>query len=284
MRSAMLTLLLGIAIVACFGLVFLGCSSDDDSTTGTQGNINDPDFIAVHNELNEFVDSTIAWFEDGLGSMSSLATDTIVDPVQYSPSGSDFVTDSASAEYVNGWHVVYLGFHSSDYTGYLQDSIQFLKSNTPQQNSTDIDQLVFKQLKNFTPVDTTVSYHSYRSDGSFTFGNLNTIQALISGTKTQVSVSKDVSGTEPTWRTITIEANLSNVAIDKTGSGWMQYCPASGTMTATITMVYQQGTATPDTTSWNLTLTFNEGLAQSTLTSGDVFWNYNAQECTTPGS
>ena len=82
MRSQKIMLLLGLAVLVGASLFLFGCS-DDETPTNSNGDFNDPEFVQAYDQLNEFVDSTLYAFSDGLGTMYTLSADTTVDPIQY---------------------------------------------------------------------------------------------------------------------------------------------------------------------------------------------------------
>ncbi len=282
MRFARAVLLLGLTVTLGTGLAFLGCS-DDSPTDSNRGNSNDPNFLAVQEQLTVVVDSTLQWFEDGVGSMLTLATDTTVDPIINSPTDPQAVTDSSSAVYTeDGWHVIYVSYHTDDYSTLVADSIQFVKGGEYQKSPTDLETLIYKRVVDFSAVDTTSIYESFTNRAEFTFDDLNTLEATINGTNTRNVTIKDVSGDETTWRTFSVETTISDIEIVRTGSRWDQTCPVSGTFEATVDMTYQENDGDPVTTDWGLSLTFNNGRATSIVTSNGLVWTYSNQECFVP--
>lgn len=282
MRSRKLMLLLGTVVVLAASLTFYGCSKDD-SPTGQVGNLNNPEFLAVHEQVSDFVDSTLAWFNDGLGSMNRLAADTVVDPILYGPTDPNAITDSASVIYTDdGWHVVYFEFHADAYSSILVDSIQFRKAGVYQQGVADLETLLYKHNWGYNSSDTTVTHTDYTGNVDYLFDNLDEQQCTVTGTTSWDAHSKFVSADSTVWRDFEIDVTYTGGRIDKTGSGWAQGCPESGTFSVDVEMTYQKDAGTPVVTVWNVTVTFNSGIAAVVATQGETTWSYSSRECWPP--
>ncbi len=284
MRTNKLVLILGVTLLAGLLVMFAGCGSDDDKSTGSTVNYNDPEFLVVQEEVDHFVDSTLSFFNNGLGNIYSLATDTLVDPIYYGPGPGDFdsTKDSASATYNNGWHVIYFSLHRTEYNAIMRDSIQFIKDGQPQQTATDLESMYYRHFWWYDHVDTMVTHTSYSGTSRCDFTGLNTQQATISGSNEMNIHSKFVSNDSTVWRDMTISATLTGITIDKTPQGWAQGCPSSGSISADFVMVYQKGTAAPDTTTWTVSITFTDGSMSAVVSHGGTTWTYDSQICTPP--
>ena len=284
MRSDKLVTIVGEILLAALVVMFFGCGSNDKST-GSTVNYNDPEFTAVRGEVDLFIDSTLEFFTNGLDNIHGLATDTsLVNPILYVPGPIDLTTDSVSATYSGGWHVVYIALNRSAFVSILRDSIQFLKNGQPQQSSSGLDDLFYKQFWTYRVNDTTVTHESFAGNADYWFSGLNTSQATISGSNVFSVYSKFVSTDSTVWQDINIDATLSGIRVKKNTSGWAQSCPNSGSIAATVEMLYQKGSAAPDTTNWTVSLTFNNGNVSSIITRGTTVWSYNEQICTPPGN
>lgn len=275
-------LILGVTLLAGLLVMFAGCGSDDKSTNSAD--YSDPEFLVVQQEIDYFIDSTLAYFTGGLGNIYGLATDTMVDPAQYGsrPPEYDYTTDTAIATYANGWHVVYFSIHRDTYSAILRDSIQFIKDGQPQQSSAGLESLNYKHFWSYEITDTTVTHRSYTGNADYAFVGLDTAQATITGTNELQVHSKYASADSTVWREINVDATLTNMKVNKTGSGWVDNCPSAGAISASIEMVYKKDSAAPDTTNWTVNLTFNNGHMFSTVTRGSDTWPYSIQLCSPP--
>ena len=73
MRSHKLfPLLLGLVIVSFFAVVWMGCSDDETAPTAgsSLGDLNDPDYLIIREQVSTFVDSTLDFIKAGFNSMS----------------------------------------------------------------------------------------------------------------------------------------------------------------------------------------------------------------------
>ena len=280
MRSHTLVLILGVALMTGLFAMVIGCGSDNRSDNPV--NYNDPEFVVIQDEVGRFVDSTLEFFANGMGTMYGLATDTVVDPVLYVPGPIDFETDSISSSYINGWHVVYIALNRNEFTSVLRDSIRFIKDGQPQQSANNIEDLLFRHFWSFNVTDTNVTHRDLVGQADYSFTDLNTTQATINGTDDWQADSKFVSTDSTVWRNITIEATVTNVKINQSVAGWVQSCPTSGTVSATIQMVYQKDDNDPVTSEWTVHITFNNGNVSTLVGRGENSWNYNTQLCTPP--
>lgn len=283
MRLGKICLVLGVTVLSGLLVALFGCGSDDKST-GDGVNYNDPEFLVVQNEVSSFVDSTLSFFTHGLGNIGTVPGDTVVDPVKYGPRPPDFdsTKDTAVATYANGWHVVYFAIHRDAYDAILRDSIQFIKDGQPQQTSSDLEELVYKHFWQYNVIDTAVTHRSYTGNTDYTFAGLNTSIATIDGANDLQVHSKYVSTDSTIWRDINFEAALTDIEVGKTGSGWAQNCPNSGSVSAAVGMVYQKDSDAPDTTNWSAYLMFNEGSMSAVVSRGSATWSYGKQLCTPP--
>jgi len=283
MRWEKVILVLGVTLLAGLLVMFAGCGSDDKSTNSAD--YSDPEFLVVQQEIDYFIDSTLEFFTNGLDNIYGLATDTMVDPVLYGsrPPEYDFNRDTAIATYADGWHVVYFSIHRDTYDKIVRDSIQFIKDGQPQQSSAGLESLNYKHFWSYEVTDTTVTHRSYTGNADYAFVGLDTAQATITGTNELQVHCKYASIDSTVWRDIDIDATLTDMKVNKTGSGWVQNCPSAGAISASIEMVYKKDSAAPDTTNWTVNLTFNNGSMFSTVTIGSALpWTYSTQLCTLP--
>lgn len=284
MRWKKVVLVLGVTLLAGLLVMFAGCGSDDKSTNSAD--YNDPEFLVVQQEIDYFIDSTLAYFTGGLGNIYGLATDTLVDPVQYGSRPPEYDStkgDTAIATYADGWHVVYFSIHRETYSAILRDSIQFIKDGQFQQSSTGLESLNYKHFWTYGVTDTTVTHRSYTGNTDYAFVGLDAEQATITGTNELQVHCKYASIDSTVWRDINIDATLTDMKVNKTGSGWIHSCPSAGAISASIEIVYKKDSAAPDTTNWTVNLTFNNGSMFSTVTIGSALpWTYSTQLCTPP--
>ncbi len=282
MRWEKVVPVLGVTLLVGMLIMFAGCGSDDKSTNSAD--YNDPEFLVVQEEIGYFVTSTLGFFTGGLDAIYGLPTDTTVDPIQYSSRPPEFDStkgDTAIATYADGWHVIYFSVHREGYSKIVRDSVQFIKGGQPQQSPLDLESLKFKHFWAYEVTDTTTTHRSYIGNVDYTFTGLDGSQATITGAHEQQVHTKNVSADSTVWRDINVDGTLTDMRVNKTGSGWAQNCPSSGSITASIGMVYRKDSAEPVTTNWAVSLTFSNGNMSSTVTRGSAPpWQYSTQLCT----
>lgn len=279
MRSRKLLSVLGFIVLVGLTFSFVGCGSDK-TPTGTTGSITDPDFVAVQQDVNYFVDSTLEFFVSGFGNMYALAdqADTL-DPVYYGPVYPD--SDFVSATYVNGWHVIYISRNRSTHSTAMRDSVRFFSNGMVQQAASNVDSLYYKHEWNFNFHDTTVTNTAFTGRTDLDITGLSGSLATIDGTHEMSISHKFVSSDSTVWRTCDFNADLSNFTVSKTPVGWAQGCPASGTISGTVQTTYKKDDAAEVSLTWTITLTFNNGTMSATITRGTTTWSYTSNVCLT---
>jgi len=279
MRFQKILLVLGLAVLFGFGSVFLGCSGDDDAPTGIIGSLDDPEFMAVQDQIEVFVDSTVQFLENGLNSISAISStyDDQIDPIYYGPVKPD--SDYVHAVYANGWHVAEVGHVRATYTYTMRDSIQFYNGDNIQQGTSNIDSLRYRHRWTYMNHDTTSGHTDFEGVNAFSFQNLNAGMAQTSGTHHLMIKNKFFTEDSTVWKQFSFEANLNNVSVNETGGGWVQGCPNSGTISATMTMTYQKNDEAPVTSEWHVSITFMDGDMAATVSKGNTSWSYSASVC-----
>ena len=126
MRSAKFITVLGFVLLATLSLLVVGCGSDDAPTT-ISVSLTNPEFVAVQDQVESLVDSTLSFILTGMNSIGSISSGGNVDPVLYGPGFDD--TNQVTVSYVNGWHIVNANSGTSDFLFTLTDSVQFYSNN-----------------------------------------------------------------------------------------------------------------------------------------------------------
>ncbi len=271
-----------LAALACIIFALAGCSDDDTGTSSINyGSLEDPEFVVVQDQINMFIDSTVNFFGQGLGTLQGISSgDGTIIPVQYavSPDGDDFV----EVTYDNGWHVIYITQHEGTYATTLRDSVQYLRNGLAQQSVSGLDQLRFKHYWDFDVVDTNVTHSVLVGHNDYTFANLNTALATINGSNALEVYSKSVFVDSTIRYNFDIEASLDDFTVRQSPfSGWSN-CPVAGAINATFEATYRRDAETPVTTTWEAELTFDNGQMLALVTSGDITWRYECDVCNVP--
>ena len=281
MRPRKALLVFGLAAVTGLSLLVIGCSGDSNSSNLTPGSLTDPSFVAVQNEVNNLVDSTVSYISEGLHNLLVLPGDTDVIIVSYGPTPGDSV--SADYVYENGWHIVsWIGSFSGK-TSSFKDSIQFLDNlGQPQQDNNSTETLIYKHRWIEISIDTTVSYTDYSGVVALTLANLGSGSATVNGSHSLDVSIKIVTIDSTVWRDISVEGTVSNLSITEVPGGWLQNCPLSGTIGAAVNMTYTKDSGNPVTSDWSFSIRFTDGSVSVTAVSGTTSWSYAGQVCLAP--
>lgn len=267
-------------------LLVAGCGDDETNTPTTiTGSSADPEFVAVKVQLDDFVDSTVAFFEHGLNTINGIADGDIIIPPQYAVNPEQ--QDTLYTSYTNGWHVIQIAFTMRDqqqealWQTTLADSIQYRKNGVAQEDWRGHDELCYKHHWSWGVFDTTVSHSGFAGNTDFTFSNLTTAQATITGSRDFEANNKVVTVDSTVWRDFTFTADLNNVTLKNPMSGWSS-CPTGGSVSATVEMVYTKDDGDPVTTTWNATFAFSNGHLTASVSKGNTVWSYNTDLCVVP--
>lgn len=268
-----------------------GCSSSDKPATSFYGSTSDPDFLLVQSEVSDVVDSTINFLLSGFESIavtpsaeqylldSLTEQDTDVN-VNYGPGDGDSVT--VSYIYSNDWHILTFVSVISDHAIFFNDSIQYRDINgTPQQDSDNIDQLLYKHKWSSDANDQSVTHTDMNGSYDYVVTNLSTSRATFNGTIGWGASRTVVTADSTVTVGIVASASIIAVEVEKTGSGWATGCPSSGSMVIDVQMTYAKDNDAPVVTDWTITISFNEGVVSSTVRRGDILWSYSNDVCST---
>lgn len=283
MRSNKRILVSGLMAIGCIAVLLLaGCSSDNSTSTSitTDGSLTDPEFVVVQDQINTFVDSTISFFQNGVNTFNGISEDGTILPPQYAVSPGN--PDAFDTSYADGWHRIRICMTNEElgYETTLLDSVQYRRNNQARENWEDRDQLVFKHRWTYGDLDTTVSYNCIDGNSNYTFSDLDTDEATITGNNNMHQYSYQVMADSTICRDMTIDANLHNFYIrHSSATGWCN-CPTEGSMSgATFRMIYQKDSNVPDTTNWTFNLSFNNGTMTANVRMNNIVWNYTHQAC-----
>jgi hypothetical protein len=279
MRSHKITIALGLLALTVFAIGMVGCGGSDNNPTSTAGSLTDPAFMAVQDQLDNIVDSTLTNIVNGFQNLTNVSGDGNVNPVFYGPVQPD--SDVVSATYAGGWHVVLVSRVRATYDTMLRDSVQFYANNGVSQMPTAVDSLYYRHQWRFNFGDTTVTHLGMSSSANLTIGGLQGNVATIDGSHEADINTKQVTADSTVWRSFSISADVTDLQVSKTFVGWAQGCPSSGTISGTIDMSYQKDDGTPMATSWTFTATFSDGTMSATVARGTTTWHYTTDVCTT---
>ncbi len=276
MRSHKVTAILGLFALAAFGISMVGCGSD--SPTSTAGSLTDPAFMAVQDQVDNMVDSTLVNIVNGFENLSNITNDGGVDPVFYGPVKPD--SDLVSVTYADGWHVVVVSRTRATFQSRLRDSVQFFSGDAVTQLPNNTDSLYYRHQWQFTFGDTAVTHAQLHSYSNMTIGGLQDSIANIAGQHEVQVQTKHVTADSTVWRNFTLNSDINDLQVAKTFVGWAQGCPNSGTITGTVAMSYRKDDSAPVQSTWEYSLSFSNGTMSATVTQGTTTWRYTTDVCT----
>lgn len=270
-----MTLLIGAAL-----LIGAGCGGDDADTPNTiTGSLTNPEFVAVRAQLDNFVDSTVTFFKNGLNTVKGIAPGDIVIP-QYAVIPE--LEDWWDTTYTNGWHVIRIDYtQPNSWQTTLSDSIQYKVNGVAQEDWRNRDQLEFRHHWTYDVFDTLVSHTSYAGYTYFTFADLNGSTTTLTGGRDFTAHNLVVTADSTVVRDFTFTAEINNVTLKWANDAWSN-CPTSNTITATVEMVYTKDDGDPVTTTWDATFSFNNGSMSASISKGRTVWSYTTDLCDSP--
>ena len=276
MRSHRYSKVLGFVLLAVFSVAFVGCGDDDSPTGNTIGSLTDPNFVAVQEQVEMYVDSTMDYILTGFSSMSSISSGGNVDPVLYGPVYPD--SDQVTITYVGGWHVVNLTKSRYNYAFNILDSVQFYSNDAVSQTSDNLDSMWYRHNWLFGMPDTTDSHLTMEGASGFDFRNLQSSAAVIDGSQDLNVYVKHVTNDSTVWRNFDQTSTVNDLVVSKGGSNaWDEVRPTSGTLHSTITVnYYNDATQVDSETIWTVTVVFVNGDYNVSITQGTTTWSYNS--------
>lgn len=277
MRSFKTLSVLGFVLFTCASLFVIGCGSDDAPTTSNVGSLDDPEFLAVQEQVENFIDSTLNIMLTGIQSTSSISSGGNVDPILYGPMFND--SNSITISYVNGWHVVNLTNSTTDYAFNVIDSIQFYNDDAISQLGLFADSIWYRHHWSYDVSNKEVSYSAFEGYAGFDFRGLNSDEAVIDGTNILVADDQFVSDDSTVYKHFELSTDISSLTVAQGPAGWSHACPSAGTISTDVQYVYAKDDGADVLTEWSVDMVFTEGTAAVTVSSGGMVWTYTTDVC-----
>ncbi len=275
MRSRNLIFIVGLVVLSAFLLMVVGCSDDDSAPTqvfddGDTDSIAHPQFSAVKDQVEGFVDDTRGFVNDGLSMTVASAQE--LDDLVFGPVPPD---SSQTSDY---WLIYFLW--QSSLRIWALDSIRFLDDGVPQETALGADQILFRHYWRKSVDDTTVSYTIFDIHSDLDITGVDGTTATANGTHDLAVESKYVSDDSTVWWTFDVQATITDYTVNKADTYWNYGCPVSGSMTVTVDASYQKDSGEAVNTSWRFDLTLTDGLMDADVTLGSQTCSYSTQVCT----
>ena len=269
MRSRKFVFVLGLVVLGAFGLMLVGCSSDD---TPTSRSTTDPDYTQIVNEASKLVDTSLSIVGQRLILVSlGNQPDTFrrLPDLLLTTFGVDSVTQG------DGWLVMYDADLGAAYSNYYIDSIQFRNSHAVLPTSLGASQMTVKRYWRQSALDTSVSYTNYDMTGQFTFTGVNTSQLTVNASMTLEMNAKEEGTVSTTTQNCAVTGTMSSMHFAPASGG----CPTSGSCQMEVTLQTQHDTHAASESEWELMFSFENGMASAAVSGATVDTTFSQQFC-----
>ncbi|MBD3380945.1 MAG: hypothetical protein GF404_01980 [candidate division Zixibacteria bacterium] len=262
-----LALMLGIAFTMLLTLMY-GCSDSSSGPSIVQGDLSDPDFVAVKASIEESVDSVIFGSYNPMTNHWGFPLDSTTykdkDDWWLGPLGDD---DSVKYSFNSVWHIIEMTHLSASGSEVYYDSMAFVADGEYQRNYTsEVDQILYRGSRTLIQegasgtdtIDITI-----RVD----LEDVNTTQAQSEG-DVLIDMVLNNSGSRARY---VYDVDVDSLAYSRTGtSSWQTYNSVSGAFDAS--MDYITSSVDQD---WTVDVTVSGGTAAIKATKGNTQWTYN---------
>jgi hypothetical protein len=274
-----------LVLIIMFGFI-AGCSEDNvPNNQVAEGSLTDPVFIPVQTQINNYLDSSIQVFSTALDNASQVPTDTEYVRNHYSPMGP---YDTVTAEYVNGWYIVYESRTNAYYTHHSRDSIRFQLDGVAIENPLDMDYMHFIHRWDFTNKMTQSTHTNMDGYVNLEFEGMDGTVATINGNKDLLVEWNYIGQDSNITARYDMSIEVNDVTVQKSsGFGWSSGCPTSGTMNADISQSYMVKKGSAENTynfSWTVAITIQNGVANVEVNGQSKVWHYSKNFCIPPAS
>lgn len=273
--------LLGIGLMLAFTM-FWGCSSDSTGSTIVQGDLSDPTFMAVRDNLDDAIDSiadkvhlplTNPW---GFPIDSTTWTDPD-DNIWWNPQNPE---DSADYDYSDdGWHTMYVYQLTASGSQIYYDSMAFYLNGRALENyPKEAEEIKYRGSYSREIDDgdqiTTLDYTT-RVD----FEGANTFIVTSTGTVTIGNTMEYSESGSDVVEQFDYDVSFENMRFTRDDpNNWDNYTGIEGD--ALVDMTYSVETATGTSTqnddqTWVIEVTFDEDVAHINATYGNTRWTYD---------
>jgi hypothetical protein len=271
----LLTALLGIGLMLAFTM-FWGCSDSSISPTVIQGDLSDPEFLAIRPSLDDAVDSAIYGAFSPLTNPHGFPLDssTWQDKLDFElgPMGPD---DSADYTYEGGWHVMYVSHLSASGTEVFYDSLGFFVNSSPWMMLTD-DVNIVRYRGSYELSETEgETADEYIITARMDFEDVNTVASVGTGTMVITSNSIYTEGTSTMDETFDFEITIGPLTYNRPTTGdWESFETIEGEVNITLTYTLEGGTETIDQ-EWTIEITLEDDVAHVEATKGNTVWSFD---------
>jgi len=273
---------IGLLFLAAMVFLMVGCSDDNPlPSTGTiDGSFEDPEFVLIQDQIDDFLSSTEEMFILGLDNISQLPTDTEYIRNMYGPMGPD---DIVEYDYVGGWHVTYIAHFNPFADDYFRDSVQFRINATPVEDPDGLDWMQYIRYWGFSNNQTEVTHTNKSGYLNFEFADLDQNVATVNGYSNSMIEWNYFSEDSTVEAVFDFEMEVADVTIGQVPTyGWISGCPFDGNASFTIEQAYSVDYGDTNefwVRNWDVWVTFDYGVANVRITSENFVWNYQCEIC-----
>jgi len=274
---------IGLMFLAVMVFLMAGCSDDDNplpSAGQVNGSFDDPEFLLVQDQVEDFLTSTEQMFILGLDNVYQLPTDTEYVRNMYGPMGPD---DIVQYDYAGGWHVTYIAHFNPFADDFFRDSVQFQVNSQPVEDPDGLDWMQYIRYWGYTSNVTTQTHTNQSGYVNFQFENLDENYATVNGFNNTLVEWNYVSEDSTVEAVFDMDMTVADVVIGQVPSyGWISGCPLEGNMTFGIEQAYNVSIGETNdfrVRSWDVWVTFDMGVADISISSENEIWNFQCDVC-----
>lgn len=271
-RSAIVlfTMLLAAAIFTA------GCSDDSTTPNGTiTGDPNSPAFQSMRSAIETTVDSTLYQYFDFATFPDRYQVEPDADTITYirGELGVTNPADTVLYNYVDGWHILYVGLTTlADYQALYVDSVRFKAMGIVQAHvteGTDELDLIRHAVSSYDGSES--DYLNVNLYANANFMDYNSPDQVINGVGRCVLDQHYLVNQTPVQETFDFDVTVEDLAYDwEQGTPWNEINATGGVITMTGTI-----TGTVSSSTWTITVTFTEtGNANISALTGNTTYNY----------
>lgn len=279
---------IGLLILAALMFLMSGCSDDDNpipSSGLTNGDPENPEFLMVQDQINDYLGSTEEMFILGMDNIYQLPTDTEYVRNMYGPMGPN---DIVEYDYVDGWHITYIAHFNTYADDFFRDSVQFQIASEPVEEPEGLDAMYYIRHWGYTSNQVDVTYTNSNGYVNLQFTEMDQDFGVINGVNNSIIEWNYISDDSTVEAVFNMQLTAQNITVGKVATyGWISGCPRSGRMNLTIDQSCNVTIGENDNfwvRNWEVQITFDTGVANVQVTSDDQVWNYQCEVCNPAGA
>jgi hypothetical protein len=276
-----LFVLLAVGLMLAFTMLW-GCSSDSTSSPIVQGDLDDPIFTAIRENLDNVIDSIAGKVHDPLTNPWGFPLDssTWTNPEDNIWWGPQNPADSVDYNYSeDGWHTMYVYQLTASGSQIFYDSVAFYMFGVPIENYSGQTQEIKYRGSCQREIDngdqlTTIGY-TIRAD----YENVGTYISSATGTAVIGIVDEYTESGSDIIEQYDFDISFEEIQFTRSDlNGWSNYESIDGDVM--VDMTYAAQTTTGGETenfdqNWTIEVSIEENVAHINATQGNTRWTYD---------